>query len=777
MSRAADDVPRTRRPGARRTLLALLAGALGALPLKALLSDTRWLGEGWAAMAVVMAPAVLLRLRRAPSALDIWPGIVLLVPWLTWIYVPDHAWQGFVPTSGTFHDIGKLMDSLHHTTSDEVAPIHSTVAVRLVISALLGLLAALVDLIAVVGRRGALAGVPLLVVYTVSGAVPRQPVPWFWFAIAAAGYLILLSLDAVDELRDWGRRVSRSGSDNSRLGLAFSAQRIGLIAVVAAVALPLLVPANASNLLTKVIRGGGGGGGGVGNIGANGSGGSSISPYIALKGQLERNQPLSLMTVHVDSDSSGTVPFYARVNVLDSFTGNGWREGPSHGPTEAIGASSFGSDPPSGRPRTESYEATITITGYGGNPPVFSLPNTVGGLDARTSWSRQDMLLLGTSMNTGMKVTEVIAQPDPTTAQLEAPAATVQPDLSHWLQLPRLPTFVTSLVNRLTAGATTAYDKAQAIFRFFADPANHFTYTLETAKGDSGNDLVDFLQHRRGFCQQYAGAMGVMLRAAGVPARVVLGYMHSPPDGKGDFDISTFDAHAWVEAFFPGAGWVPFDPTPVAGLVGGKKMDLAWAPHSFGAAGQESVAPRVSTSPTHRRSISSSPGRRVAQAGSGGSSSGPDWGLIYTGLVIIALAGLASIPALVRWSRRRSRLGAAARGDPDALWAELSDTAVDLGYVWSDARSPRQVVNWLANDAGDTTPALSALATAVEQNRYARAPQLDNTGELREGLLAVSDQLWARRSGRARFRARFWPASLGWSRRRAAGGRVHGRRH
>jgi transglutaminase-like putative cysteine protease len=755
-------------------MLALLACVLGALPLKALLSDTRWLGEAWLAMIVVIGPAALLRLRRGPSALDIWPGVVLLVPWLTWIYVPDHAWHGFIPTSTTFHDVGTLMDSLHKTTNDEVAPIHSTVAVRLVLSALLGLLAALIDLIAVVGRRGALAGVPLLVVYTVSGAVPREPVAWFWFVFAAVGYLILLSLDAADELLDWGRRVSRKGADRSRLGLAFSAQRIGVIAVVAAVALPLLVPANAHNLLTDAFRDPNGGGNGLGDIGAT-TEGSSISPYVALKGQLERDKPVPLMSVHIESDGIGVVPFYARVNVLDTFTGVGWRAG-DHGSSEPIGASSFASEPVSGRPQTDAYSATITISGLTGNAPVFNTPVNVGGLDARTDWSRQDMVLLGTSMHTGMRFTEEVAQPHPTAEQLESPGVTPPPDMSHWLQLTRLPTYVTDLVSRLTAGAVTPYDKSQAIFKYFS-PANHFVYTLETAKGDSGNDLVDFLQHRRGFCQQYAGAMAVMLRAAGVPARVVLGYMHSAPDKNGDFDVSTFDAHAWVEAFFPGTGWIPFDPTPVAGLVGGKATDLEWAQHSYSAGGPDGSAPTISTSPANRSTanLSEAPGANPGH--SGGATSSIDWSLIFTGLAIVVLAGLAMIPAAVRWSRRKARLGAARRGDTDALWAELSDTAVDLGYVWSDARSPRQVAAWLANDAGDTAPALTALATAVEHGRYARDGRAGNAGELSEGLLAVSDRLWSRRSGRVRFLARFWPASLGWGRRMSAASSVLRRRH
>jgi hypothetical protein len=422
------------------------------------------------------------------------------------------------------------------------------------------------------------------------------------------------------------------------------------------------------------------------------------------------------------------------------------------------------------------YQATIRINAYGGNAPVFSMPSSVMDLDPSTQWSRQDGLLLGSYMRTGMQFTEQIAQPDPTKAQLEAPGATALPDMSHWLQLTGVPAKVRSLVDRLTAGASTSYDKAQAIFRYFADPANHFVYTLQTAKGDSGSDLLDFLQHKQGFCQQYAGAMAVMLRLADVPARIVLGYMHPAPDTNGDFEISTFDAHSWVEAFFPGAGWIPFDPTPVAGLVGGKAMDLAWAQHSYGKdSGPE--GPTLTNTPgkSQTASLSHSPG--LGQGGPAGGSAGLDWGLIYTGLVIIALAGIALIPAAVRWSRRRARLGAAAQGDTDALWAELSDTAVDLGYVWSDARSPRQVVDWLARDAGDTTPALAALATAVEQRRYARDGQPGNGAELGEGLLAISDQLWARRSGAVRFRARFWPASLGWGKRMSATAAVLRRRH
>jgi hypothetical protein len=72
---------------------------------------------------------------------------------------------------------------------------------------------------------------------------------------------------------------------------------------------------------------------------------------------------------------------------------------------------------------------------------------------------------------------------------------------------------------------------------------------------------------------------------------------------------------------------------------------------------------------------------------------------------------------------------------------------------------------------------LAALATAVEQRRYARDGQPGNGAELGEGLLAISDQLWARRGGAVRFRARFWPASLGWGKRMSATAAVLRRRH
>jgi hypothetical protein len=132
-------------------------------------------------------------------------------------------------------------------------------------------------------------------------------------------------------------------------------------------------------------------------------------------------------------------------------------------------------------------------------------------------------------------------------------------------------------------------------------------------------------------------------------------------------------------------------------------------------------------------------------------------------------------PAVVRRRRRRGRLRAARRGDPDPLWAELSDTAVDLGYVWSAARSPRQVVGWLGPQIpGESAASLRELANAVETARYAPSADAYPVALLVDDLRAVEAQLRARRGGSTRIRSRLLPASLGWQLREPRRGRGRG---
>ncbi len=89
-----------------------------------------------------------------------------------------------------------------------------------------------------------------------------------------------------------------------------------------------------------------------------------------------------------------------------------------------------------------------------------------------------------------------------------------------------------------------------------------FRYTTDV--GPPGNEpLLEFLFHTHaGYCQHFAGAAALLLRVAGVPSRVVVGFATGEPIGHDTWAVRDEDAHAWIEVYFPGVGWVPFNPTP-----------------------------------------------------------------------------------------------------------------------------------------------------------------------------------------------------------------------
>jgi transglutaminase-like putative cysteine protease len=754
----------------RRTLRALLASGLGVLPLCELFVDAGWLLEIWLAMLIAVGPAALLRLRRRPKVLHTWLGLALVVVWLTARYVPQHAVGGLLPTFATRHDVSKLMSSVHDTTSNGVAPVHTTLAIKFVLAAMLALLAALVDLIAVVGRRGALAGVPLLVVFTVSGAVPRHPVLWLLFLGAAAGFLLLLSIDAEDEVRGWGRLIPRVGESRPTAGLGVSGPRIAVIALAVAVVLPLLAPSHPANLIADALHNGKNSGDGKGGGFGAGSG-ISLDPFDALKGDLQRTKAVKLFTVTLGSKPAAP-PFYLRANVLMSYSDRGWSAF-RHGGTENAGSSFFTTTPPtSAQINTVNFTARLHILGLADNPPVFARPTGVRGVDGKAEWSRDDQLLLGPRVHNGQDITQDITQPAPSAADLEAAPNDVPNDVLEALQVPTtMPKFVSDLVKQIIGQQTSPYAKARALSDYFTDSTNGFTYSLTTKGGDSGSDLVDFLTNKSGFCQQYSAAMGIMLRMAGVPARVVLGYTHAAADASGSFTVTTNDAHAWVEAYFAGVGWIPFDPTPLAGVNGGAQANLPWAPHPRNTA---STGPGASTTATSARP---SGGAEAPTSNAAGPNAGRPgvtgitWIAAWVLGSLLVLALLLLVPAATRWRRRQHRLRAAGRGDPDPLWVELSDTAVDLGYVWSPARSPRQVAGWLGRQVdAPARQSLSTLATAVERARYAPV-ESGATASLVGELRTVEAQLRSERSRSVRIWARLLPASLGWRRFRLTAAR------
>jgi len=172
--------------------------------------------------------------------------------------------------------------------------------------------------------------------------------------------------------------------------------------------------------------------------------------------------------------------------------------------------------------------------------------------------------------------------------------------------------------------------------------------------------LVDFvLRTKSGYCQHYAGAMAIMLRLLGIPARVAVGFTTGSYDkSRKEWKVTDHDAHAWVEVFFPGYGWLPFDPTPGRGSLGGAYSTSSLAfptgvPTALG-------VPNEALSAILRERLAGSKGGGTANdLAPVGAATGLDeeggGGIGVTGFVLISLAGLLALLLVGKAVRRQAR--------------------------------------------------------------------------------------------------------------------------
>ena len=131
------------------------------------------------------------------------------------------------------------------------------------------------------------------------------------------------------------------------------------------------------------------------------------------------------------------------------------------------------------------------------------------------------------------------------------------------LQLPRLDPRIPALARQITRGADTNVKRALAIESFLR---SNYSYTLQLLDREQRDPLAYFLfTRKKGHCEYFASSMAVLLRTLGIPSRVVNGFRDGEyNDINATYIVRARDAHAWVEAYFPGYGWATFDPTPAA---------------------------------------------------------------------------------------------------------------------------------------------------------------------------------------------------------------------
>jgi transglutaminase-like putative cysteine protease len=282
-----------------------------------------------------------------------------------------------------------------------------------------------------------------------------------------------------------------------------------------------------------------------------------------------------------------------------------------------------------------------------------------------------------------------------------------------------------------TADAETPYDAVKAIETRLQEE-----YDYAERVPTRPLPLQGFLfEERRGYCQQFSGAMALMLRMVGVPARVAAGF--SPGSYNRDtkeYRVRDLDAHSWVEVYFTGIGWVPFDPTPIRAPAESQSSGVLATSAARGDAG-EVANPRAGVA-----------AERVQGAGAlgDGEESGAGW--ILQVFALLLLAALAAV-AVTTVARVRARRGLTPEQLAEAQLAELRRALARLDWEVPAATTLLGLERRLGRAAG---PAAARYAAALRAHRYdPRAPRAPGWAERR----ALRRELSARSGLGGRLRA------------------------
>ncbi len=255
--------------------------------------------------------------------------------------------------------------------------------------------------------------------------------------------------------------------------------------------------------------------------------------------------------------SAQPVPFYWRGYTYDIYTGTGWNSSTAKQEYYEAGQPFRAGDlsaktiarlmvrPVPGTDRT-IFSAGDPVSVNIPSMAAWRSPSDLFGIQKEGAGSYKIQTLLPLIDENGLK-----------NAGFNYPTSITR----RFLMLPAgLPQRVKELAIRLTATEPTLYDRVIAIEQFL----RNYEYSLQVDRPPPTQDLVDYFlfESRKGYCDYYASAMVVMARAAGIPARLAVGYASGTYNLKlKRFVVSRADAHAWPEIYFPGIGWVPFEPT------------------------------------------------------------------------------------------------------------------------------------------------------------------------------------------------------------------------
>lgn len=757
--RAGATLPPSPRPQDHRLIAAEVAlfgvTFAAALDMSRLFVDWSYLPPLALGAAVAHLVSALCRRRGLGLPTTALASVVVLVLYLGVAFHRDTT-LALIPTGGTFRAIGDDLSGAWHQFQSVIAP--APVEPGFVQASLLGVwfVAFIADWAAfrIWAPMEALLPAGTLVVFTgILGQDDGQVVMGVIFAAAVLVFLLQQRLVHTHANAQWVASDLRGGLHALR--------RAGTgLAVASVVGALLLAPTAVAHTKKPIID--------VGNHDKGGGNRVTISPLVDIQARLLNQPDTEVFTVTTKE------PSYWRLTALDEFTGVIWSSSGSY--RKANGSLPRDVDPSARRDETVRQKFTIEGLSQIWLPAAFE-PRSIDPGSTDVQWDPiTSTLVVDTSVPTSDGATYVVQSAIPrfsaaalrTATNARLPKEVRRDDL----ELVGVSARVRNLAAQVTASARTPYDKAIALQRFFRDG---FTYNLDVPPGHGENAMERFLfQTRQGYCEQFAGTFAAMARSIGLPARVAVGFTWGEPDRfeRDVYRVKAKHAHAWPEVYLDGFGWVPFEPTPGRGPVGGDYLGIPPEQAAdTGGGGTQATAP--TTTPTTQPNATQS-SRAFRDTEKVDTNNGPagttgrhsPWpgrlrvlGLAAAALVAAYLLAVLGGRALLRRRRRRHAVGPEDRAR--VAWDETTEALAIVGVRNHPSETYSEYVTRTAPVADVDLDTYLDLARVAERADYAPSGIDPEDAERAEEVATVVGDAVRRRATRMqRVRRRLDPRPL-----------------
>ena len=427
---------------------------------------------------MITGTGMLVRSMRGPVWAQVLAMMGALLLFLTFSFPSGGEILRLIPTGETFRHFNTLLVDAGAQIRDQAVPVVDHDGLLLLTTAGVGLVAVLVDLAAVGLRRPALAGLPMLAIYSVPVAVLPQGLSVFPFAFAAIGFLWLLVADSVDRVRRFGRRFTGEGRDVDLWEpspLSSAGRRLGAVGLAVAIVLPLALPGMTSGLIDRFGTGIGPGNG----EGAGPAGAATVNLTAMLQDNLIRSEKFEMVRVR----TSDPTPYYLRFGVAEEATPQGFvSQAPSSGSSVSRGIEA--AEPQTPGVTTRRFRAEVEVVNLDMRlVPVYQ--QVVATENLGSAWfhdpASNQIFSRRESVNRQSYAFEFVRATYSATALRSA--SSIPPTDAYMRSMTALPvsTMVSNVVANLTEGKTLQYDRVKAIYDYFG--TDEFVYSLSTAPG------------------------------------------------------------------------------------------------------------------------------------------------------------------------------------------------------------------------------------------------------------------------------------------------------